>query len=86
VFYGMPLINFYLDNGSSNRNKRKNHKKAKSHRKKSALHIVSAWACDNSHIMRIKVDDKSNEITAIPKLLEILDIKDSIITIDAMDC
>ena len=60
---------------------------AKSHGKKSAIHMVSAWACDNNLVLgQIKVDEKSNEITAIPKLLEVLAIEDSIITIDAMGC
>ena len=60
---------------------------AKSHGKKSAIHMVSAWACENNLVLgQIKVDEKSNEITAIPKLLEILAIEDSIITIDAMGC
>lgn len=52
-----------------------------------ALHLVNAWA--TFHRMRlgqVKTDDKSNEITAIPKLLEMLDISDSIVTIDAMGC
>jgi predicted transposase YbfD/YdcC len=52
---------------------------------KSAIHIVSAWANSNQIVLgQLKVDDKSNEITAIPELLEMLDIKGSIITIDAM--
>jgi predicted transposase YbfD/YdcC len=60
---------------------------AKSHGKKSAIHMVSAWACENNLVLgQIKVDEKSNEITAIPNLLEILDIQSSIITIDAMGC
>ena len=50
-----------------------------------AIHIVSAWACENKMVLgQKKVDEKSNEITAIPELLEILDIKNCIITIDAM--
>jgi predicted transposase YbfD/YdcC len=54
---------------------------------KSFVHIVSAWAQIN-HISlgQVKVDDKSNEITAIPKLLEVLAIKGCIVTIDAMGC
>lgn len=53
--------------------------------RKSALHLVSAWACQNRVVLgQRKVDSKSNEITAIPVLLELLDIKGSIITIDAM--
>jgi predicted transposase YbfD/YdcC len=60
---------------------------AKSHGKKSAIHMVSAWACENNLVLgQIKVNEKSNEITAIPNLLEILDIESSIITIDAMGC
>jgi NADH/NAD ratio-sensing transcriptional regulator Rex len=60
---------------------------AKSYRKKTAIHMVSAWTCDNNLVLgQIKVDNKLNEVSAIPKLLEILDIKNSIITIDAMGC
>ena len=52
---------------------------------KSAIHMVSAWASKAGIVLgQIKVDDKSNEITAIPKLLDLLEIEDSIITIDAM--
>jgi len=50
-----------------------------------ALHLVSAWASDHRLVLaQVKVDRKSNEITAIPQLLELLDIKGCIITIDAM--
>jgi predicted transposase YbfD/YdcC len=52
---------------------------------KAAIHMVSAWTSKNSLVLgQVKVDDKSNEITAIPKLLELLDITDSVVTIDAM--
>lgn len=52
---------------------------------KSALHIVSAWASENRLVLgQVKVADKSNEITAIPALLELLSLAGSIITIDAM--
>ena len=55
--------------------------------KKAAIHLVSAWAQQNRLVLRqVKVDDKSNEITAIPKWLERLDIAGAIITIDAMGC
>lgn len=51
----------------------------------SALHLVSAWASENRLFLgQVKVEDKSNEITAIPVLLELLDISGCIITIDAM--
>lgn len=54
---------------------------------KSAIHMVSAWASQNRMVLgQIKTADKSNEITAIPKLLETLVLKDSIVTIDAMGC
>ena len=54
---------------------------------KSAIHLVSAWACSNQMVLgQVKVDDKSNEITAIPRLLELLDLKGAIISIDAMGC
>jgi len=55
--------------------------------RKSAIHMVSAWACQNNLVLgQQKVDAKSNEITAIPELLELLEIKGCIITIDAMGC
>ncbi len=50
-----------------------------------ALHLVTAWASEQKLILgQVKVEDHSNEITAIPALLELLDLKDTIITIDAM--
>jgi predicted transposase YbfD/YdcC len=54
---------------------------------KTAIHMVSAWATAN-HISlgQVAVDAKSNEITAIPKLLEMLEISGSLVTIDAMGC
>jgi len=54
---------------------------------KSALHMVSAWSVANHVVMgHQSVDDKSNEITAIPKLLELLELKGAIVSIDAMGC
>ncbi|MFT7615024.1 MAG: hypothetical protein ACI9J3_004012, partial [Parvicellaceae bacterium] len=54
---------------------------------KAAIHVVSAWAQQNSVVLgQVKVDDKSNEITAIPKILEMLEMKGPIISIDAMGC
>ena len=54
---------------------------------KAAIHMVSAWATAN-HISlgQIVVDEKSNEITAIPKLLEMLELSGALVTIDAMGC
>lgn len=52
---------------------------------KGAIHMVSAWASANRLVLgQVKVDDKSNEITAIPELLRLLAIKGCIITLDAM--
>lgn len=52
---------------------------------KAALHIISAWACQQRLVLaQEKVSDKSNEITAIPALLEVLDLKGCIVTLDAM--
>jgi predicted transposase YbfD/YdcC len=49
------------------------------------LHLVSAWANEaRLSLGQVAVEDKSNEITAIPKLLEILDLKGAIVTIDAI--
>jgi len=54
---------------------------------KAAIHVISAWACEQKLVLgQRKVDDKSNEITAIPELLALLSIKGAIITIDAMHC
>ena len=54
---------------------------------KDAIHMVSAWACANGiTLAQRKVDDKSNEIKAIPALLELLHIKGCLVTIDAMGC
>ena len=52
-----------------------------------ALHLVSAWAVENHLTLgQEAVDSKSNEITAIPKLLELLDLEGALVTIDAMGC
>jgi predicted transposase YbfD/YdcC len=54
---------------------------------KAAIHMVSAWATANSiSLGQVAVDAKSNEITAIPKLLEILELSGCLVTIDAMGC
>ena len=54
---------------------------------KNAIHMVSAWASQNRLTLgQVKTDEKSNEITAIPELLKVLDIKGCIVTIDAMGC
>ena len=51
------------------------------------LHIVSAWSASHQLVLgQKKVNNKSNEVTAIPALLELLEIEKSIITIDAMGC
>ncbi len=54
---------------------------------KLAIRMVSAWATKNSLVLgQIKTAEKSNEITAIPALLRLLEIEDCIVTIDAMGC
>src|SRR5712691_2844412 len=54
---------------------------------KRAIHMVSAWASENGVVLgQRKVDTKSNEITAIPELLDLLALKGCIVTIDAMGC
>ncbi len=51
------------------------------------IHIVSAWASDNEIVLgQIRVKEKSNEITAIPDLLDALFVEGAVITIDAMGC
>jgi predicted transposase YbfD/YdcC len=54
---------------------------------KHAIHVISAWATANHLVLgQRKVDEKSNEITAIPELLRLLDVSGCIVTIDAMGC
>ena len=60
---------------------------AKSNGIKSPFHMVSTWASNNNMVLgQVKVSEKSNEITAIPKLLELIAIKGCVVTIDAMGC
>lgn len=54
---------------------------------KGAIHMVSAWATQNRFVLgQFKVDEKSNEITAIPELTKLLELSGCIVTIDAMGC
>ncbi len=54
---------------------------------KAALHLVSAWACGSGLVLgQLAVDDKSNEITALPALLRLLDLDGATVTIDALGC
>jgi Transposase len=54
---------------------------------KKALHIINAWSCANGiSLGQLKVDGKSNEITAVPEMLKQLFIKGAIVTLDAMGC
>ena len=57
------------------------------YRGKKAIHLISAWCSANQVVLgHLKVDGKSNEITAIPELLALLDLKGAIVSIDAMGC
>jgi predicted transposase YbfD/YdcC len=62
----------------------------RSHRKKAdlaSLHLVTAWSSENGlTLAQVTVEDKSNEITAIPELLKLLNLKGCTVTIDAMGC
>lgn len=54
---------------------------------KVAIHMLNAYVYENHAVFgQLKVDDKTNEITAIPKLLEMLQLKEATVTIDAMGC
>ena len=56
-------------------------------RNRKAIHLVSAWASANDMTLgQVKTEEKSNEITAIPQLLELLALRGCIVTIDAMGC
>ena len=51
------------------------------------LHLISAWATEHGlSLGQVAVDQKSNEITAMPKLLQMLELRGSLVTIDAMGC
>jgi predicted transposase YbfD/YdcC len=53
----------------------------------SSLHRVSAWGCEQRLVLgQLATDAKSNEITAVPKLLDLLMLKGTIVTVDAMNC
>ncbi|VAX37960.1 hypothetical protein MNBD_PLANCTO02-2639, partial [hydrothermal vent metagenome] len=53
----------------------------------SALQIVSAWASEQSLCLgQIAVEEGSNEITAVPKLLKLLELSGAVVTLDAMHC
>lgn len=55
--------------------------------RKNAIHLVSAWCRENQLVLgQLATEEKSNEITAIPRLLELLDLKDATVSIDAMGC
>jgi predicted transposase YbfD/YdcC len=59
---------------------------AEKHLNLSGIHLLNAWSSDNRIcIGQLKVDDKSNEITAMPELMDSLDLKDTIITADALN-
>ncbi len=61
--------------------------KSRSEGWKSAIHLVEAWCSElNLCLGQHKTEDKSNEITAIPALLDLLEISGSTVTIDAMGC
>ena len=63
---------------------RRSHDKANGQR---AIHMVSAWSSSNALVLgQVKTEEKSNEITAIPLLLEMLSLEGSLVTIDAMGC
>ncbi len=54
---------------------------------KAAIHMVSAWACENNLVLgQVKTHEKSNEITAIPELLQAMSLNNTLITIDAIGC
>lgn len=54
---------------------------------KSALHMVSAWGCEQQLVLaQIATEEKSNEITAIPKLLRLLSLRGATVTVDALNC
>jgi predicted transposase YbfD/YdcC len=77
---GLPGDWIHLDGKTLRQTRRKT-------QKLKALHVVSAWAGQTGMTLgQVAVDAKSNEITAMPQLLELLDLRDKIVTADAMGC
>jgi predicted transposase YbfD/YdcC len=77
---GLPGDFIHLDGKTLRRTRCKS-------RKLGALHVVSAWAGQTGLTLgQVAVEAKSNEITALPQLLELLDLREKIVTIDAMGC
>lgn len=77
---GDPGDLVHIDGKAMRRTRRDSHKLG-------ALHVVSAWASEHGLTLgQVAVDAKSNEITAIPALLKVLDLRDKVVTIDAMGC
>jgi predicted transposase YbfD/YdcC len=63
---------------------RRSHDKSAGH---APIHMLSAWATENQLVLgQLRVDEKTNEITALPELLQVLDVSGCIVTIDAMGC
>ncbi len=55
--------------------------------RKGLVYMIGAWCSENKlSLAQVKTHDKSNEITAIPEFLDLLDLKDAIVTMDAMGC
>ena len=55
--------------------------------RQSTIHMVNAFACANKVVLgQVKTAEKSNEITAIPELIQLLDIQNTLVSIDAMGC
>lgn len=60
---------------------------ARKHEDLKGLHIVNVWSCSNKMVLgQLKVDEKSNEITAVPEILKKLFLKGATVTLDAMGC
>jgi len=56
-------------------------------KKGTALHMLNAWSVENRLVLgQLAVEDKSNEITAVPQLMDMLDLKGSVVTADALNC
>ena len=55
--------------------------------RKAAIHMIHAWDQQNRLVLgQLAVEEKSNEITAVPKLLDLLEVKDAVVSLDAMHC
>jgi hypothetical protein len=86
-FRGLGFVDRQADGGRSSGHRRQGIVRHRENGKKTLVHMVSAWTEGNGLVLaQRKVEEKSNELTAIPKLLNALELTGTVVPIDAMGC